>query len=122
MFRKAIFAVVLLLGVGCGLLSAWNDDWGLRIVMMSVGALFGGTIGAGLSQVGARRRRVPNEADEEAEVIPSELGTSSRDVAANFWRDEGFMPFMKPSRPEHGLHMLDADKDDSVIPISSERS
>ena len=40
--RKAIFVFFLLLGVGAGYLPARNDDWGLRIVMMAVGALFGG--------------------------------------------------------------------------------
>ena len=39
--RKAIFLFFLLLGIGAGYLSARNDDWGLCVVMMAVGALFG---------------------------------------------------------------------------------
>lgn len=106
--QKAIFTFVLLLGIGIGLLSAWNDDWAVRFVMMAVGALFGGAIGGGLSQIGKANCAVPCESDEE--MFPGGSGTSSRDLAANFWRDRGHMPFMKPPRPEHGLHMFDADK------------
>jgi hypothetical protein len=106
--RKAIFAFFLLLGIGCGLLSTWNDDWGMRIVMMAVGALFGAAIGGGLSQIGKANGMPLTRTDEE--MFPGGLGTSSRDLAANFWRDRGHMPFMKPPRPEHGLQMFDADK------------
>lgn len=107
--RKAIFLFFLLLGIGVGYLPARNDDWGLRIVMMAVGALFGGAIGGGLSQIGKRQRRLPLRTEEENEPIPG-MGTSGRDLAANFWRDEGHPQFMKPPRPEHGNQMLDADK------------
>lgn len=110
MIRKVIFTFFLLLGIGCGLLSAWNDDWGLRIVMMAIGALFGGAIGGGLSQIGSARRNLPLRTLEEREPVPGGLGTSSRDLAANFWRDEGHVPFMKPPRPEHGKRMFDTDK------------
>lgn len=107
--RKAIFLFFLLLGIGAGYLSARNDDWGLRVVMMAVGALFGGAIGGGLSQIGKRQRRLPHQTEEEGEPIPG-MGTSGRDLAANYWRDEGQPQFMKPPRPEYGNHMLDADK------------
>ncbi|MDR0776819.1 MAG: hypothetical protein LBE81_09310 [Azonexus sp.] len=109
--RKAIFLFFVLLGIGFGYLPARNDDWGVRIGMMVVGFLFGGAIGGGLSQIGKSqplRRRLLTE--EEMNPIPGGLGTSSRDLAANYWRDEGYPPFMKPPRPEHGRHMFDADK------------
>lgn len=108
--RKAIFLFFLLLGIGLGYLPARHDDWGLRIIMIAVGALFGGAVGAGLSQIGKRQPRLAPQTEEEIEPIPGGLGTSSRDVAANFWRDEGHVPFMKPPRPELGNHMFDADK------------
>ena len=107
--RKAVFLVFLLLGIGAGYIPARDEDWGVRTVMMAVGALFGGAIGGGLSQIG-KRRRLPLHTEEEIEPIPGGLGTSSRDLAANYWRDEGHMPFMKPPRPELGNHMFDADK------------
>jgi len=109
--RKAVFLFFLALGAGLGLLSARDDDWNLRFVMMAVGALFGGAVGGGLSQIGKQppgRRRLLTE--EEIEPIPGGLGTASRDLAANYWRDEGHAPLMKPPRPEHGKHMFDADK------------
>ena len=53
--RKTIFLFFLLLGIGLGYLPARHDDWGLKIVMMAVGALFGGAIGGGLSQIGKPR-------------------------------------------------------------------
>ncbi|EXI80478.1 MAG: hypothetical protein AW10_01808 [Candidatus Accumulibacter appositus] len=107
--RKAVLIFFLSLGIGIGLLSAWGDDWGLRLIMMAVGALFGGAIGGGLSSIGKPQRRLPLLTEEEMNPIPG-MGTSSRDLAANYWRDEGHPPFMKPPRPEHGNHMFDADK------------
>ncbi|MFY9512783.1 MAG: hypothetical protein WAQ05_17595 [Rubrivivax sp.] len=108
--RKAIFLFFLLLGIGAGYRSASDGDWGLRTVMMAVGALFGGAIGGGLSQIGKprmRRRRLLTE--EEIEPIPGG-GSSGRDMAVNYWRDEGHLPFAKPPRPEHGAKMFDADR------------
>lgn len=109
LMRKAIFILFLLLGIALGFVSAWREDWGLRIVLMGVGALFGGAIGGGLSQMGKQRCSVPLQTEEELEPIPGGLGTSSRDIAANYWRDEGHMPFMKPPRTERGNQMFDAD-------------
>nr|WP_297383278.1 hypothetical protein [uncultured Roseateles sp.] len=108
--RKAIFLFFLLLGIGAGYLSARNDDWGLRIVMMTVGALFGGAVGGGLSRVGMRQSKDHRwRTEEEIEPIPG-MGTSSRDLAANYWRDEGHPPFMKPPQAGHGSRMIEADK------------
>lgn len=108
--RKAILLFFLLMGLGVGYLSARNDDWGTRLGMMAAGSLFGGAIGGGLSQIGrpqSRRRRLLTE--EESEPIPGG-GSSGRDTAVNYWRDEGHQPFTKPPRPEHGTRMLDADR------------
>lgn len=108
--RKAIFLFFLLLGIGAGYLSASHDDWGLRIGMMALGALFGGAIGGGLSQIGKQRQNLcPVLTEEELNPIPG-MGTASRDLAANYWRDEGHPQFMKPPRPEYGDRMFDAEK------------
>lgn len=109
--QKTIFIFFLMLGIAIGLLSARNDEWGLRLVMMAVGALFGGAVGGGLSQIGKRRSTGSGLlTEEEIDPIPGGLGTSSRDIAANYWRDEGHMPFMKTPRPELGSDMFNADK------------
>jgi hypothetical protein len=108
--RRLVFLFFLLLGVGAGYLPARNEDWGLRLVMMAVGALFGSAIGGGLSQIGKPQRRLPLETEEDREPIPGGLGTSSRDLAANYWRDEGHLQNMKPPRADLGSHMFDADR------------
>lgn len=108
--RKLIFLLFLTIGVGLGWLSTLRDEIGLQIGMMIVGAMFGGAVGGTLSQI---RSRSPNLrhllTEEEIEPIPG-MGMSGRDLAVNFSRDEGHPPFMKPPRPEHGIHMLDAEK------------
>lgn len=107
--RKAIFLFFLLLGIGAGYLPARNDDWGLRIVMMVVGALFGGAIGGGLSQIGKRQRRLPHRREEELDAIPR-MGMSGRDLAANYWRDKGQPPFTRLPDAEPNKHMFDPDR------------
>ena len=53
---------------------------------------------------------VSGEREEEIEPIPEGVHPG-RDLAANFWRDEGHPPFMKPPRGLNmGNRMLDADK------------
>lgn len=109
--RKAIFLFFLLLGIGAGYLSARNDDWGLRIGMMAVGALFGGAIGGGFSQIGKRQPKLRRQwrTEDEIEPIPG-MGTSSRDLAANFWRDKGQPPSTRLPDAEPDKHMFDPDK------------
>lgn len=107
--RKAIFLFFLLLGIGLGLLSARNDDWGLRIVMMAVGALFGGAIGGGLSQIGKRHGRRRLLTEDEIEPIPGS-GSSGRDLAANYWRDKGLPPFTRMPDSEPNKHIFDPDR------------
>ena len=101
--RKAIFIGFIALGAVFGLLATWKGDWGLRFVMMSFGGLVGAAIGGALARVG----RGPIQ-DNEC-PIPG-LGTTTEDLAANFWRDKGRPPFMKPPKAEHGRHMFDPDR------------
>ena len=107
--RRAVFIFFLSLGIAAGALASRGDDWGLSAIMMTVGALFGAAIGGGLANIGKRQRRLALSAEGENDPIPG-MGTSSRDLAVNYWRDEGHPPFMKPPRPEHGNRMFDADK------------
>lgn len=107
--RRLFIVFFVLLGVGAGALSASHDDWGLKVVMMVIGAAFGGAIGGGLANLGRGRRFRRLRTEDEVEPIPG-MGLSGRDLAANYWRDSGHPPFMKPPRPELGNRMLDADK------------
>lgn len=110
--RKAIFLLVLSLGIGVGFLAAFNEGWGVRVVLMVIGAAVAAVFGAALSQIGRAMRRDPNPvlSEEELRPIPGGLGLKGRDVLANYWRDEGHLPHMKPPKPEHGDRMFDADK------------
>jgi hypothetical protein len=108
--RKLIFFLILAIGIGLGWLSALHDDLGMQVGMMAVGALFASAVGGALSRIGASGAcRLPPLTEDDLNPIPG-MGLSSRDMAANYWRDEGHPPFMKPPRVEHGIHMLDLDK------------
>ncbi|MEF8716995.1 MAG: hypothetical protein V5B35_06500 [Candidatus Accumulibacter necessarius] len=103
--RKLIFMVFIALGALIGLISATNSDWGTRLVMMGVGALFGAPIGGALASIGRKGR--PLEWEENP--LPG-MGTTPKDLAANYWRDKGHPPFMKPSEAEPDKHMFDPDR------------
>ena len=104
--RKLIFMVFIALGALIGLIAAANTDWGPRLVMIGVGALFGAPIGGALASIG-RKGRQPLEWDENP--LPG-MGTTPKDLAANYWRDKGHPPFMKPSEGEPDKHMFDPDR------------
>lgn len=107
--RKAVLIFFLTLGIATGALATREDDWGLSAVMMVVGALFGAAIGAGLASIGTRQRRLALRTEGEIDPIPG-MGTSSRDLAANYWRDKGSPPFTRMPDAEPDRHMFDPDK------------
>ena len=100
--RKIIFIFFILTGATVGVFSAWDGDWGLRVVMMTFGAVVGSAIGGGLARIGRKTKLTRKEGN----VIPG-LGTTTEDLAANFWRDKGHPPFMKPPKGEHGRRLFD---------------
>lgn len=100
--RKCIFIGFVALGALLGLISGANSDWTARIVMMCVGALFGAPIGGALANIGKKYR--PIDWDKSS---LSGNGTSSRDLAANYWRDEGHPPFSKPTENEDEIRRWD---------------
>lgn len=89
--RKLIFIGIVAIGALGGLLSAADDDWPTRMVMVAVGALFGTAIGGAVTRVGHSKKSLRWRHDP----IPG-MGVTSEDLAANFWRDRGHPPFMKP--------------------------
>ena len=104
--RKLIFMVFIALGALIGLIAAANADWGTRLVMMGVGALFGAPIGWALASIG---RRQPQRLEWDENPLRG-TGTTPKDLAANYWRDKGHPPFMKPSEVEPDQHMFDPDR------------
>lgn len=104
--RKLIFVFIVVVGAVVGLLSAVNDDWATRIVMAAVGVLFGSAIGGALAFAG--RYNAPRSQVDGS--IPG-MGSSTADIAANYWRDRGSPPFMRRSPPAPpDKHMFDPDK------------
>ncbi len=83
MLRKAIFLTLGGAGALVGVVATINGDWGLRLVMAGVGALVGAALGGAAIRLGRRateRREIPG------------MGTTTADIAANFWRDKGRPP------------------------------
>ncbi len=89
--RKLIFIGIVAVGALVGLLAAASDDWATRTVLGTVGALFGAAIGGALTRLGWSKKALSWQSDP----IPG-MGVTSEDLAANFWRDNGYPPFMKP--------------------------
>jgi hypothetical protein len=104
--RKLIFFGIVAVGALAGLLSAAGDDWTTRTVMAFIGALFAAPI-AGVLTKGSKAKL-----GLEAWGDSSEVGTatSPRALTANYWRDKGHPPFMKPSDAEPDTHMFDPEK------------
>lgn len=100
--RKLIFIGFIGLGALIGWISVMNSDWGTRLVMMGVGVLFAAPIGGALACIGKNGRSLGWGERE----LPSD-GTSSKDMAANYWCDEGHSPFAKPGTSEGEMHRWD---------------
>ena len=100
--RKLIFVGFTTVGALIGWLSVTDSDWGTRLVMMGVGVLFAAPIGGALAGIGKTGRSLGWGESK----LPSD-GTSSKDIAANYWRDEGHSPFAKPGTREGEMHRWD---------------
>ena len=105
--RKLFFIGLVALGALVGLLSSAKDDWATRIVMMGVGALFAAPLGAALA--GWVKQVRDADKDENESELPG-TSTSIKDLSANYWRDKGYPPLMKPTDAEPDMHMFDPDK------------
>lgn len=103
--RSLIFFGVIVVGALVGLLSAINDDWATRVVMASLGSLFGSAIGGALAFVGG-----PKTSRLQVDGSIPGMGSSTADIAVNYWRDKGSPPFMKPPSALTDKHGFDPDK------------
>ena len=106
--RRLIFITFIVLGAAVGLFSALHDDWGVKIVMMTIGAVVGAVLGGALTITG-RRSRSP-QAYESDDAYGQ--GTTAKDLDRNYWRDKGHPPFMKPSNADPDHRMFDPDRQD----------
>lgn len=104
--RKLIFFGIVAIGALVGFLSAANDDWATQTVMVSVGVLFAAPIAAVLTK--KPKVSIGLAAWDDS----SEVGapTSPKALAANYWRDKGHPPFMKPSEADPDKRMFDPEK------------
>jgi hypothetical protein len=105
--RKPIFIGFIVVGAAVGMLVAIDGDWGLRIVMMVIGAVVGAAVGGVLTRMGGQSRP-----GHRATFLSGSYGsgTSPDELAENYWRDQGHAPFTKPPRAEPDRHMFDPDR------------
>ncbi len=81
-----------------------KDDWATRVVLSLIGALVGAAVGGAMTHRSGIKRRPELEGS-----IPG-MGTSTADIAANYWRDRGHPPLMKPPSPPPDQHIHDPDR------------
>ena len=104
--KKTPIFVGMALGASVGLFTAIPDSLGLKIVMMSIGAVAGAAIGGVFSRSGKNSTMATREADNSYG-----LGASAEDRMNNFWRDKGkVVPFSGPPDPEGNSHDFDRER------------
>ncbi len=106
--RKLLALAILVFGALAGLLSAAEDNWGTRVVMIGVGLLFTAPV-AGAIAITKRRDGVQLETDWQERPIAGQ-GVSARDLVANYWRDQGHAPFTKPPNGPPDKHQFDPNR------------
>jgi hypothetical protein len=105
--RRFAIVCVIVAGGLLGLLSAAEDDWGTKVVMMAIGVLVGTAIGGGLLRSAARSGAARSAWLDE----PNDHGSPEDELVRNHWRDRGHPPFAKPPEtlpPDR--HAFDPDK------------
>lgn len=102
--RKTVFLALVLLGGAVGLLASMKDHWATRVVMFMMGALAGAAVGGALTHRSSTKRR-----PELEDSVPG-MGTSTADIAANYWRDKGHQELMKPPSHPADQHIHDPDR------------
>lgn len=103
--KKLPLWVGMAVGALIGLFTSIPDGVGLKIVMMSIGALAGAAVGGAIARIGKKGRALKSADDALAG-----LGVTPEDLARNYWRDKGRPPLTSPLEPEHGHHQFDPDK------------
>lgn len=104
MKKSAIFVCVAL-GAGIGLFATISEELGLKLVMMSIGAISGAAIGGAIARFGDTKGA---SLKRETDAFIG-LGVEPEDLMHNYWRDKGRLPLTDPLEPERGDHMFDPD-------------
>lgn len=99
--RKIIFFSFVLLGVAAGYIWGLHDRWPTTLVLMGICMLFTGAIGGALSSVGKQKNGGNLLESDHLSRLPSGAGTDVDNIVDNYWRDEGYPPFNKPTEYEH---------------------
>jgi hypothetical protein len=89
--RLALFLAIVVAGAIAGFVTGSGEDTATRLVLAGIGSLIGAAIGGVILKLGGIKG--PNSS--RGSPIPGS-GVTSEDLAANFWRDKGHPPFMKP--------------------------
>jgi hypothetical protein len=89
--RLLIFLGTVVLGALIGSMAGLHEDLLVRVVLSLIGALVGCAAGGAIVRLGSGRKPDLNACGELLGV-----GITSEDLAANYWRDRGHPPFMKP--------------------------
>ena len=104
--RKAVFHTLVVIGAAVGLASATADEWGVKLVMLTIGAVAGAAIGGAISGIARGVKMRPGRRGG----VASDLGTTPNDLMDNYWRDKGRPPLVSALEPEHGRHQFDPEK------------
>jgi hypothetical protein len=99
--RKIALFIGLVLGACVGLLASLSDGIGIKIVMMSIGAVAGAAIGGALSKTGKRKPVLPDS-------IPG-TGSFFDEQMRNYWRDKGEI-YPMPGHPDPEAARGDFDR------------
>ena len=67
--RKLIFISFIVLGAVIGLFSALHDDWSVKVVMMTIGAVVGIVLGGVLTSTGRRERARGSVEPDDAPLV-----------------------------------------------------
>ncbi len=89
--RLTLFLAIVVAVAIAGFLTGSGEDAATRLVLAGIGSLIGAAIGGAVLKLGGTKG--PNTST--GSPIPG-AGVTSEDLAANYWRDKGHPPYMKP--------------------------
>jgi hypothetical protein len=89
--RLTLFLATVVVGAIAGYATSSGEDGATRLVLAGIGSLIGAAIGGAVLKLGGTK----GPKTSTGSPIPGS-GVTSEDLAANYWRDKGHPPFMKP--------------------------